>query len=59
MTLNSLVGSCKCHPVDPSAYLKDMLERLPAYPADRLANCCPTPCWRRVPGRNAGPIRKT
>jgi hypothetical protein len=32
--LYSLVASCKRHHVDPFAYLKDILERLPAHPAD-------------------------
>ena len=31
-TLYSLVGSCKRHQVDPFAYLKDVLERLPTHP---------------------------
>jgi hypothetical protein len=35
--LYSLMGSCKRHQVDPFAYLKDILERLPTHPADRLA----------------------
>jgi hypothetical protein len=34
--LYSLVASCKRHQVDPFAYLKDILERLPTHPADRL-----------------------
>jgi hypothetical protein len=40
-TLYSLVGSCKRHGVDPFAYLKDILERLPAHPADRLGELLP------------------
>jgi hypothetical protein len=39
--LYSLVGSCKRHQVDPFAYLKDILERLPTHPADRLAKLLP------------------
>jgi hypothetical protein len=35
-TLYSLVGSCNRHQVVPFAYLKDILERLPTRPADRL-----------------------
>ena len=40
-TLNSLVGSCKRHLVDPFAYLKDILERLPSHPVDRLGELLP------------------
>jgi transposase len=40
-TLYSLVGSCKRHGVDPFAYLKDILERLPTHPADRLGELLP------------------
>jgi hypothetical protein len=39
--LNSLVASCKRHHVDPFAYLKDILRRLPTHPADRLAELLP------------------
>lgn len=40
-TLYSMVGSCKRHGVDPFAYLKDILKRLPTYPADRLGELLP------------------
>jgi transposase len=40
-TLYSLVGSCKRHQVDPFAYLKDTLERLPTHAADRLGELLP------------------
>jgi transposase len=40
-TLYSLVGSCKRLRVDPFAYLKDILERLPTHPADRLGELLP------------------
>jgi hypothetical protein len=40
-TLYSLVGTCKRHHVDPFAYLKDILERLPSHPADRLGELLP------------------
>jgi transposase len=40
-TLYSLVGSCKCHQIDPFAYLEDVLERLPTHPADRLRDLLP------------------
>jgi hypothetical protein len=35
------VGSCERHQIDPFAYLKDILERLPAHPADRLGELRP------------------
>jgi hypothetical protein len=40
-TLYSLVGTCKRHEVDPFAYLKDILERLPTQAADRLGELLP------------------
>jgi hypothetical protein len=40
-TLFSLVASCKRHRVDPSAHLKNILERLPAHPVDRLGELLP------------------
>jgi len=40
-TLYSLVGSCERHQIDPFAYRKDILERLPAHPADRLGELLP------------------
>jgi hypothetical protein len=39
--LYSFVGSCKRIGSDPFAYLKDVLERLPTHPADRLAELLP------------------
>jgi len=40
-TLYSLVGSYKRHQVDPFAYLKDILERLPTRSTDRLDELLP------------------
>jgi transposase len=40
-TLYSLVGSCRRHQVDSFAYLKDVLERLPSHPVDRLGELLP------------------
>jgi transposase len=40
-TLYTLVGSCKRHQIDPFAYLKDILERLPTQTADRLGELLP------------------
>jgi transposase len=40
-TLYRLVGSCKRHRGDPLAYFKDILERLPVHPADRLGELLP------------------
>jgi hypothetical protein len=39
--LYSLVGSCKRHDVDPFAYLKHILERLPTHSPDRLGDLLP------------------
>jgi len=39
--LYSLLASCKRQHVDPYAYLMDILERLPAHPADRLGEFLP------------------
>ena len=40
-TLYSLVGTCRRHLIDPFAYLKDILQRLPSHPADRLGELLP------------------
>jgi transposase len=40
-TMYCLVGSCKRHQVDPFAFLKDVLERLPSHPVDRLGEPLP------------------
>jgi Transposase IS66 family/IS66 C-terminal element len=40
-TLYSLVGSCRRHHIDPFAYLKDVLERLPSHSAVRLGELLP------------------
>jgi transposase len=39
--LYSLVSSCKRHHIDPFAYLKDVLERMPTHPAEQLADLLP------------------
>ena len=40
-TLYSLVGTCKRQQIDPFAYLKDILERLPTHPEDQLCELLP------------------
>jgi transposase len=40
-TLYSLVGTCNRHQIDPFAYLKDILERLPTHAADQLGELLP------------------
>ena len=40
-TLYTLVGSRKRLQVDPFAYLKDVLDRLPTHPAERLGELLP------------------
>jgi hypothetical protein len=39
--LYSLTGTCKHHNIDPFAYLRDVLGRLPAQPKDRLGDLLP------------------
>jgi hypothetical protein len=36
VVLYSLTGTRKRHDIDPLAYLRDVLPRLPAHPADQL-----------------------
>jgi len=40
-TLYSLVGTCKLNGIEPYAYLKDVLQRLPGHRVDRLAELLP------------------
>jgi transposase len=40
-TLYSLVGSCKLNHIEPYAYLKDVLQRLPSHPVACLAQLLP------------------
>jgi hypothetical protein len=49
-TLYSLVASCKRHQVDPFAYLKDVLERLPTHPATALSELLPDAWLEAHPG---------
>jgi hypothetical protein len=37
----SLIGTCKLLGIEPFAYLRDVLERLPSQPADRVAELTP------------------
>lgn len=37
----SLLGSCKLHGIEPYAYLKDILERLPDHPINEIENLLP------------------
>ncbi len=39
--LYSLTSTCKHHDIDPFAYLRDVLARLPPHPADRLPELLP------------------
>jgi hypothetical protein len=36
-----MVGTCQRHQIDPFAYLKDVLERLPTHPAERVGELLP------------------
>ena len=49
-TLYSFVASCKRLGGDPFAYLKDVLERLPPHPIDRLAELLPDAWFAAHPG---------
>ena len=40
-TLYSLIGTCKLNAVEPYAYLKDVLQRLPQHPINRVAELLP------------------
>jgi len=50
VVLDSVVGSCKRLGGDPFAYLKDVLERLPTHPIDRLAELLPDAWFAAHPG---------
>jgi hypothetical protein len=39
--LYSFTGTCKHHDIDPFAYLRDILHRLPSHPADQLEELLP------------------
>jgi transposase len=41
----SLVATCKAHGIDPWAYLRDVLERIPTHPNRRRAELLPSP-WK-------------
>lgn len=40
-TLYSLIGTCKLNAVEPYAYLKEVLQRLPSHPINRVAELLP------------------
>ena len=44
-TLYSLLASCRRHNVDSFAYLRDLLQRLPTHPAERLDELTPL-AWK-------------
>jgi hypothetical protein len=58
-TLYNLVAGGKRDEIDPYAYRKDVLERLPAHVRGRSASSRPTLGWRRILGRDDEPPRKT
>jgi hypothetical protein len=39
--LYPFTGTCKHHDIDPFAYLRDILGRLPTHPADQLGELLP------------------
>ena len=40
-TIYSLIGTCKLSGIEPFAYLRDVLDRLPTHPASRIAELTP------------------
>ena len=40
-TLYSLIGTCRLNAIEPYAYLKDVLQRLPSHPINRVAELLP------------------
>ena len=44
-TIYSLVGTCKLLGIEPFEYLRDVIERLPTHPAERVAELTPRN-WR-------------
>jgi hypothetical protein len=47
--LFSLTGTCKYHDIDPFAYLRDILARLPTQPVDRLGELLPDVWFKAHP----------
>src|SRR5258705_13536934 len=47
--LYSLTGSCRHHDIDPFAYLRDILGRLPSHPTERLAELLPDVWFKSHP----------
>ncbi len=43
--LYSLIETCKRHEIEPFEYLRDIFDRLPTQPADRMAELTP-PAWK-------------
>ena len=48
----SLIASAKRHDLDPFEYLRDLFDRLPAHPADRLAEFLPDK-WKALRAKKA------
>jgi hypothetical protein len=40
-TIYSLIGMCRLLGIEPFAYLRDVLERIPTHPASRIAELTP------------------
>jgi transposase len=43
-----LIGTCKLLGIEPLAYLRDVLDRIPTHPADRIAELTPRN-WKALP----------
>ena len=39
--LYSLLGTCKMHGIEPTAWLKDVLKRIPTHPINRIKELLP------------------
>jgi len=49
--LLSLIVSCKLHGIDPFAWLKDVLSRIPTHPTDRIGELIPREWKDRLGGQ--------
>jgi transposase len=47
--LYTMTGSCKHHDIDPFAYLRDILGRVPSHPTERLVELLPDVWFKSHP----------
>lgn len=55
-TIYSLIGTRKLLGIEPFAYLRDVLERLPTHPASRIEELTLGAGWQRAPRAECQPI---